>query len=570
MWVYPTSQPVTSETYFLKEDFEILAWISAVTTAMEPFSGFLIEFFLIFVFYTGMMFKGENGSWCEFRSAAAGILDVTSRTYVGHIPFNEYVQHFEDSLQITGNLESADVCWVRYRCQKGYEKVYQRTGVHLLGKIRRLFPRVQRPKLLYSRTRQSDLKDYGKAEQRAREENERLRLQEQFIPIEKNTSIGVRDAGFGRGTQANEGQDIKNLKENVHAIQVGCQTCGGPHLDKECPLNEEVKSIEELKYSEFGRSSPFNNGAKYRLGLPGYYTHLGASISVRPKSMFKHLKLANRKKTSMLVEMADMRKRAPIGIVENILVKIDNFLFPLDFMVIDMLNTCNETMILGRPFLATIHAEIDVFNKEISLGIGDDKVTFDMDKKIHYFTTLVEKVYMVNSIHYDESSTSSNASSDKSPQFEKSNNLHHKNNNDNYMQERSSKKARMLKPDTNTPSAHFCKPGVLKYRYCYLDGDRKSIKEGALSFPDFLLVRYGDTQGSNLIWDTRFSQQGNGIRGHINSYSCGKNVSVWAGYEFAQDTLVKSSAFAIIIWSIEQCLGESLVLILLLSLNFIS
>ncbi|GJZ69715.1 hypothetical protein Tco_0633265, partial [Tanacetum coccineum] len=68
------------------------------------------------------------------------------------------------------------------------------------------------------------------------------------------------------------GQDIKKLKENVHAIQVGCQTCGGPHLDKECPLNEEVKSIEELKYSEFGRSSPFNNGAKYRVGLPGYYT----------------------------------------------------------------------------------------------------------------------------------------------------------------------------------------------------------------------------------------------------------------------------------------------------------
>ncbi|GKD93276.1 hypothetical protein Tco_1373113 [Tanacetum coccineum] len=70
------------------------------------------------------------------------------------------------------------------------------------------------------------------------------------------------------------GQDIKKLKENVHAIQVGCQTCGGPHLDKECPLNEEFKSIEELKYSEFGHSSPFNNGAKYRVGLPGYYTRV--------------------------------------------------------------------------------------------------------------------------------------------------------------------------------------------------------------------------------------------------------------------------------------------------------
>ncbi|GKB23765.1 putative reverse transcriptase domain-containing protein [Tanacetum coccineum] len=90
---------------------------------------------------------------------------------------------------------------------------------------------------------------------------------------------------------------------------------------------------------------------------------LGASINVIPKSMFEHLKLARLKKTNMLVEMADMTKRAPIGIVENVLVKIDKFLFPSDFVVIDMLNTRNETMILGRPFLATIHAEIDVLNK---------------------------------------------------------------------------------------------------------------------------------------------------------------------------------------------------------------
>ncbi|GJR71808.1 hypothetical protein Tco_0084173 [Tanacetum coccineum] len=60
------------------------------------------------------------------------------------------------------------------------------------------------------------------------------------------------------------GRDMKKLKENVHAIQVGCQTCGRAHLDKECPLNEEVKSMEEVKYGEFRRPSPFSNGAKYR------------------------------------------------------------------------------------------------------------------------------------------------------------------------------------------------------------------------------------------------------------------------------------------------------------------
>ncbi|GKE24956.1 hypothetical protein Tco_1436468 [Tanacetum coccineum] len=119
-----------------------------------------------------------------------------------------------------------------------------------------------------------------------------------------------------------------------------------------------------------------------------------------------------------------------------------------------MLNTRNEAMILGRPFLATIHAEIDVFNKEISLGIRDNKVTFEMDKKIHNFMNPVGKIYMINSMYNNESPSHSNAPSDKSARFEKSDNLHNEN---NYIHERSSKKTRILKADTNLPSTQFCK-----------------------------------------------------------------------------------------------------------------
>ncbi|GJX15607.1 protein kinase-like domain, concanavalin A-like lectin/glucanase domain protein [Tanacetum coccineum] len=61
----------------------------------------------------------------------------------------------------------------------------------------------------------------------------------------------------------NLGCDMKKLIENVHAIQVGCQLCGGDHLDRECPLSEQVYGIEEVKYGEYGRSFPNsdrNNG----------------------------------------------------------------------------------------------------------------------------------------------------------------------------------------------------------------------------------------------------------------------------------------------------------------------
>ncbi|GKD12147.1 hypothetical protein Tco_1196554, partial [Tanacetum coccineum] len=63
------------------------------------------------------------------------------------------------------------------------------------------------------------------------------------------------------------GRDVNKLKENVHDIQVGYGICEGAHLDKDCPLNEEVKRDYEVKYGEFERSFPNNgrNGGRYRV-----------------------------------------------------------------------------------------------------------------------------------------------------------------------------------------------------------------------------------------------------------------------------------------------------------------
>nr|GFA44015.1 hypothetical protein [Tanacetum cinerariifolium] len=102
--------------------------------------------------------------------------------------------------------------------------------------------------------------------------------------MKHDTKLGKDSSSSSEGIAAiirkldSLGRDMKKLKENVHAIQVGCQTYGGAHLDKEYPLNEEVKSMEEVKYGEFGRSSPFRNEAKYHLGLPGYYTCVDPSL----------------------------------------------------------------------------------------------------------------------------------------------------------------------------------------------------------------------------------------------------------------------------------------------------
>ncbi|GJR88965.1 hypothetical protein Tco_0212976 [Tanacetum coccineum] len=82
-----------------------------------------------------------------------------------------------------------------------------------------------------------------------------------LIAIRRNTEGSSNSKGIFAivNKLENLGQDMKKLKENVHSIQVGCQICGGAHINKDCPLNKEVKSVEEVKYGEFSRPFPNNN-----------------------------------------------------------------------------------------------------------------------------------------------------------------------------------------------------------------------------------------------------------------------------------------------------------------------
>ncbi|GJY47657.1 ribonuclease H-like domain-containing protein [Tanacetum coccineum] len=99
-----------------------------------------------------------------------------------------------------------------------------------------------------------------------------------FINVQLMTSIAIRRNIYSDNSNSDGiaaivnkldslGRDMKKLKENVHAIQVGCQTCERAHLDKECPLNKEVKSVEERKEAKLGRA--------YEQALGGVYTKKG-------------------------------------------------------------------------------------------------------------------------------------------------------------------------------------------------------------------------------------------------------------------------------------------------------
>jgi hypothetical protein len=87
---------------------------------------------------------------------------------------------------------------------------------------------------------------------------------------------------------------------------------------------------------------------------------LGASVSVMPKVIFDKLPHAKLDPTSMCLQLADQSLCYPMGITENILVKIRKFFILVDFVVLDMQPDSRVSLILGRPFLSTTNAHIDV------------------------------------------------------------------------------------------------------------------------------------------------------------------------------------------------------------------
>ncbi|GJU72742.1 hypothetical protein Tco_1264147 [Tanacetum coccineum] len=174
------------------------------------------------------------------------------------------------------------------------------------------------------------------------------------------------------------GRDMTKLKENLHAIQVGCQPCGGEEIEEvehieeavshhehaprevtssgllivsyyvapyepsipfprclkqhaeEALVHKTMESLKKIKEQDLGNFIlPCSIG---KLTFSNALADLGASASIMPLLMFKWLRIGKLKPINMNIEMADKTKSIPKGIVENLLVKIDKFIFPMDVL----------------------------------------------------------------------------------------------------------------------------------------------------------------------------------------------------------------------------------------------
>ncbi|GJS35968.1 reverse transcriptase domain-containing protein [Tanacetum coccineum] len=111
---------------------------------------------------------------------------------------------------------------------------------------------------------------------------------------------------------------------------------------------------------------------------------LGASINLMPLSMWKKLSLPELTPTCMTLELADRSITKPIDIAEDVYLKVGKFKFPADFVVVDFDADPRVPLILRRSFLKTERALIDVYEGELTLRVGKEAITFNLDQTLRY------------------------------------------------------------------------------------------------------------------------------------------------------------------------------------------
>ncbi|GJU88576.1 reverse transcriptase domain-containing protein [Tanacetum coccineum] len=111
---------------------------------------------------------------------------------------------------------------------------------------------------------------------------------------------------------------------------------------------------------------------------------LGASINLMPFFMWKKLNLPDLTPTCMTLELADRSISRPIGIAKDVNVKVGVFQFPADFVVVDFEPDPRVPLILGRCFLKTSRALIDVYEGELTLRVGNEAITYNLDQTSRY------------------------------------------------------------------------------------------------------------------------------------------------------------------------------------------
>ncbi|GJU01762.1 reverse transcriptase domain-containing protein [Tanacetum coccineum] len=152
------------------------------------------------------------------------------------------------------------------------------------------------------------------------------------------------------------------------------------------PLNEHCSAVILNKLSEkLGDPDKFLIPCDFpRMDECLALADLVASINLMPLSVWKKVSLPELTPTCMTLELADRSITKPIGIAEDVYLKVGKFKFLADFVVVDFDADLGVPLILGRSFLKIGRALIDVYKGELTLRVGKEAITFNLDQTLRY------------------------------------------------------------------------------------------------------------------------------------------------------------------------------------------
>ncbi|XP_045810402.1 uncharacterized protein LOC123904837 [Trifolium pratense] len=162
-----------------------------------------------------------------------------------------------------------------------------------------------------------------------------------------------------------------------------------PKEDETVLLTEECSSILQTKLSQKKKDpGSFTIPCSIEnLHVGRALCDLGASINLMRHSMMKKIPVAVAKPTKMQLSFTDRSITYPYGILQDVLVSVAEFVFPVDFVILDMEENAEVPLLLGRPFLATGRAVIDVEMGDLMLRLNDEQVNFNIFEGIRNQTS---------------------------------------------------------------------------------------------------------------------------------------------------------------------------------------
>ncbi|GJV44971.1 reverse transcriptase domain-containing protein [Tanacetum coccineum] len=202
-------------------------------------------------------------------------------------------------------------------------------------------------------------------------------------------------------------ESCHSLTPPVKAVEESCVTCGGAHSWYNCPATDNNQASVCATTGTYNQVNPPNRVSN-QMAPPGFAPVQNngqnrlADLRREHKAIcsfyWKRDFFTDLTPTRMTLELADRSITYPKGLAEDVFVKVGKFHFPTDFVVVDFKADPRVPLILGRSFLRTGRALIDVYGEEITLRVDNEAVTFNLDQTTRYSSTNDKSVNRIDII----------------------------------------------------------------------------------------------------------------------------------------------------------------------------